>query len=261
MQSSTVQSSSLQLLAAHNVTSSERTLQNLDYVDANDTLSINNGYLILKSNSGKLYEFSGDTTIFIKDVVTYSPRSSRGRFSDISYLRTSQPPKDLKPSSGIFIHPTEIVFPFFDQPKIEVSKLTEFCIFWLPRKRPESVIKYNVVLRNMYGQVFEKFETNDHFIEINPTRYDTLTYNTMIINVESSVDNIFSREIALVIVDSNEINATTCDLRAIDMLEQGLIWEFSRNYPEISYQFFELAAELSDLPIYDSLFQHYKTRH
>ncbi|WOK07723.1 hypothetical protein RT717_03735 [Imperialibacter roseus] len=248
-----------QVLAANAASTVSGQLKPLDIVDVNDLITLKSGHMILVHNSGKFIEFKGDTTISVRNLddhlkLKYNLESHRLR-PDISLLlATNRLP--YRVMDGIYTQ--TLYINNIGGPGIDIAEPEDFCLTWTAFGKYHS--QYEIILTNVFGEQIDTIYTVDTVVKMNLLKYrDKMIIAEVIVPNDSMYQ---SPQQGFRLAGKRQfLFPNQCDVSTpIQALEKAYHMDTHYYLVDQAQNYFELAADLSDEPIYDELLANYRSR-
>lgn len=254
-----------------NLIRTKQPIKPLQLLNIDNSIEIKkNGHLILSHFSGLFLEFDMDTTFTILELSKHIKRQlgfennlvNYRFFIDQLYLEVDK--RRLRPTGAT----TRINFPYeeikFDLPVKPATRTgrntTNVCLMWQHPEKVSDAEEYRIDIRNLYNEVIDEFIVERNYHKIDLSKY-VVNKSTYLINVyDQNHDNTRSQTLAIIPEGQPYYTPTSCDIKtALQALEIACHMERT-NSRLSSRNFFELAAQLSDKPIYSRLLSIYQER-
>ncbi|MEL6558867.1 MAG: hypothetical protein AAFQ94_11835 [Bacteroidota bacterium] len=260
-----------QVIHAKNVSNQngEQIDQKLQLIGIDDTVFLEDGHLMLAHHLGEFFEFTGDTTIIIWDVLYhhygYVSSEIKARYNIDGLVD----PEAFRYISGAVMrsYDSELEFVMMDSDEsiINIRKGQSFCLRW--QKMFEDSISdekgYQLVFKNIFDDVVHTVEASGNSMLIEGLEDINSESGLMIFHVRTRGDEpLKSRETAVTFIRQPGFHhPTKCDVSnsAIKCLETAFLLDHTGGYKQAE-QFYKDAASVSDKKIYDDLLAGYYKR-
>jgi len=240
-------------------------------------ITLTSGYLIIAHYLGEFFEYSGDTTVLINQLISteygfFEPlMQGRPRIENLYSKKAFHNIYDQQYSgavvrsthSGYFIDYV-LLSPY--ENKYAITKGEKFCLWWQEIREVKEDLSFKLKLVNIFDEVLDTLQTKEHQIELDFENYDNVSNLYLIQNKGISAENTASdwysaKEIAIEVVEepTTYIPNGCRELSALKNLELGFYLE-NNGYPEKAAISYERSTQLSDKKIYQTMFELFNIR-
>ncbi len=227
-----------------------------------DSITLKNGFVILAHYSGNLKEISGDTVISINKLSkSISADSTKNAMIDISFLYSTSSYHPDYYRNSVVEHPPHItwVFPYLTKEPNKVGD-SSLCLWWrsaYPKNHTE--IEYTLRISDVFNKELHTSNILGNRATIDLSKIFKSNKFVVIGLHESSDKNRKARFLGIQLVDETILDPCQAN-SSIKYLQLGIVLERNRDFNE-AMDYFKLAAENSDRPIYSKLLGYFKERH
>lgn len=243
-------------------------LKRLSKLSINDTIKIeNSGHIIMAHFTGLFLEFEKDTTLVIaqlankiKQRMGFNPELTKQRFI-IDQLFQNENLKKRVSAIGAVSRPwpsyLKFVLPYSDHNSSIVNQ--QVCLIWENTDPEYKSASYDLAVKSMFNDVLDKISTKGKYLNMDLSKYANKE-SLYIIRLSAPNDE---QQNDTVILSNNEnpvYSPTYCEAKtALEALELACHLEMGYGY-KTSIKYYELAAQLSDKPIFNEILNHARQR-
>jgi len=257
-----------QIIHAENVENGAGHVNRLDLIGQQDTLHMDEGYLLMVHVSSKFYESFGSQELVIKELVT----DEFEKFNQDSWFRPDI--AQLYGTTSVF-NPRGSVQDgtYYDltyylqdsrENKFQILKDEDYCLWWYDSREKKSAINYAITIRNIFDEVLDTLKVNDDHVALQLSNYEDNHGDLYIVEVHDLKDpEINARAIALEEVAKINIYIPNACQASSSLQALEIAYFLENNEIEnrdIVLEYYEMAAKLSDHTIYHELLELYKKR-
>lgn len=228
--------------------SSGSLLQQFDLLKSDEMLTIRNGFLLLQHFSGKVFEYSGDTTLSVSDAINFTDEDELLRPYDLEFLFNDKRHDSYYRNPGVItddFSTHQFLYPY--ERKSETRTNQDICLWWKPLPG-QAGNEVTITIRDIFDDVLHTFETDERRLEVpipaNPVK------NLLIVQLNQKEGGY--HEVGLMITNDASI-ITPCNAeKSIDLLQVAIKLELDKHFEE-AYGFYEKAADTQGHLIYQEI--------
>lgn len=242
--------------------------EKLGLIDANDTITLINGHLMMVHYLGEFFEFSGNKTIVISDLLykSYGILTSKVK-ARLNIARLFDTNRIYNFTGAVIREPSPAIEFLMQNPEeniLFVQKDKEICLRWKGAAgntfSPDQ--EYQVVFKNIFDEVIHTETVSNFSFQLK--KLDNEYASHLILYQVQALDEYGSGSLECAINFTEEPNyyyPATCDVSgsAIKSLETAFFLENSGS-PGEAEKYYRQAAELSEYKIYEELLHTYLQR-
>jgi len=249
----------------------ESPLLRFHLVEEKDIVTLRDGYLLLMNSMGEFFEFSGDTTILVNDLIANQNYVDAPKYRELNirslfgkapiYLRGAT--AGMGCTSGI-----DIIFnvlPGYDN-KFELPFGEKHCLWWGHMGKLPTVEKYKITIRNLYDEVIDEIWTNNRMIELELDQYkakgDLYVLQVIVDDGKEPSEACTSKQIAFILKENPTcfIPNACGEMIAVKALEIACHVEMNGNI-KLAGDYYRTAVSLSEhKEVYREIYNWYHKR-
>ncbi|MEM9327316.1 MAG: hypothetical protein AAGA85_16740 [Bacteroidota bacterium] len=239
-------------------------LSDLNYVHVDDSLGLQQGHLIIAHQSGVFFEFEGDTTVLISELLQH-PRIARSdcdlnqRFAMLHETRWKKT-KGVTSGAVLISRPRSPINLKLPSRSIDVPS-PKTCFQW----STEGNLKgpFTVELRDIFNNILDWHRTDNLWLDVDLSSYENESGLFILRVFHANNPEVISDTYGLQL----SLNGCRNYLRScrfskpVDALEAAFLYETSYNDLKEAHRLYVKAKHTSAQPIYDKLLSNFRERH
>lgn len=247
-------------------TSSGFELSGWSELPADDTLILDNGYVLLSNYAGQFYEFEGDTTFSLRSLNNQLDSINVDRIQRFKFLVDTT--FKNAPYFGGSTHKWNGLYwasnldPFYIGSVVQMKRETPICLTWYSDRSDYDVKAYSIIVKNILEDiVWQKRVTGNSFeLRLTDWEKEENKQDMYIVQVSELEGDLSTRMIGLKIVGYDEPNNICLPKSPREHLNFAVIKElFMVNIgAEGEYR---MAKNLSNRRIYQQIYLNFLKRH
>ncbi len=228
--------------------------------DWEDTIKLDSGYILLAHYSGKLLEIDGDTTVSIKYLNGLIQLDRPVQKISLKYLLETSGKAPWR--EGHYIqHPGFIEFIFPLEQIAEMNIKEPICLIWTSDNPKFQEIEYDIKIKNMFDEILLEDRVYGNIFQLELKRLGRhLEESLFIIELEETSNPDHNGTIGIELTKTKDPLNPCLMNSPIDQVQLAIELERKQWISE-AYEFYKLAADISDKPIYDDLLKNFIKRH
>jgi hypothetical protein len=240
----------------------------LKFLSTFDLIRIeDDGYLLLAHFSGMFFEFQGDTILDISKLSEQASQRLNNNLNAVEHpvnvqlLYQNKGKPNYYPgavSGGCASYPIALISPATNSVEISAT-FPELCLSWesTSDKKPES---FEIQIKNIFDELVDTIISETTTLNLNLSQYNSESGLYLLTIYDSQDHEIRSTELGIKVGRVYYYTPQTCDINtSLKALEMALYVESHHYYYDAS-DYYKLAAELSERPIFTEFLNNYKMR-
>lgn len=255
-------------------TTSGSLIKRLEKLKNEDSIALNNGYLLMADNYGNVMEFSGDTLIVPGLVSRSFLTTPKNKQFDTDFIFETK--KQFRFHWGAvtaLAPPLRYIYPYYPQEgQVQIKADQPTCLWWTSQFGNSVDSVHRLVIYDVFDTEIINISAQGNQIMIDLSQFNTMTtqlefdsnenkelriYRVYISDVagnNQAIDDLFLKRVDI------GIQVTPCNAsKSVEFLQVGVSLERIGRLDE-AHEFYKKAVESSDRKIYQDLLRNFEIR-